>query len=128
VICWRKYKIKNMQLTKNFSRQEFDSKDGAVMPENVLANIRIVAENLQVLRDELGRGIRVNSGYRSPEHNARIGGVKNSHHTHGRAADIVVIGMTPNQVADVIRKLWKEKKMKQGWLKVYSTFVHYDIR
>jgi uncharacterized protein YcbK (DUF882 family) len=128
VICWRKYKIKNMQLTKNFSRQEFDSKDGAVMPENVLANIRIVAENLQVLRDEIGRGIRVNSGYRSPEHNARIGGVKNSHHTHGRAADIVVSGMTPNQVADVIRKLWKEKKMKQGWLKVYSTFVHYDIR
>jgi uncharacterized protein YcbK (DUF882 family) len=128
VICWRKYKIKNMQLTKNFSRQEFDSKDGAVMPENVLANIRIVAENLQVLRDEIGRGIRVNSGYRSPEHNARIGGVKNSHHTHGRAADIVVNGMTPNQLADVIRKLWKEKKMKQGWLKVYSTFVHYDIR
>jgi len=117
-----------MKITNNFSKKEFDSKDGADMPNDVFNNIVEVAKNLQVLRDEVKSPIRINSGYRSPSHNKKVGGVKNSHHIYGRAADIVVSGMMPNQVAKVIDKLWKEGKMKKGWYKVYNSFVHYDIR
>ena len=42
-----------MQLTKNFSRQEFDCKDGTIVPDKFLFNVKEVAENLQALRDYL---------------------------------------------------------------------------
>jgi len=58
--------------------------------------------NLQVIRDEIGKPIKINSGYRSPEHNKSVGGVKNSMHVKGKAADITIQGLTPNQIAAVI--------------------------
>jgi len=117
-----------MKLTKNFSKREFDSKDGAEMPLEILQNIKKLAENLQVLRDELKAPITVNSGYRSPKHNAKIGGAKRSQHLLGNASDIVVDGHTPKEVAVVIEELIREGKMLQGGLKAYDTFTHYDIR
>ena len=116
-----------MKLTKNFSKHEFDSKDGAEMPLEVLQNIKKLAENLQVLRDELKTPITVNSGYRSPKHNAKIG-AKRSQHLLGNASDIVVEGHTPQEVAIVIEELIREGKMVQGCRKAYDTFTHYDIR
>jgi hypothetical protein len=61
-----------MKLTSNFSKSEFDSKDGAEMPDDVLANVKIVAEQLQILRDFLNVSIKINSAYRSPAHNKKI--------------------------------------------------------
>jgi uncharacterized protein YcbK (DUF882 family) len=115
-----------MTLTKNFSLQEFNSKDGSPMPKEVFENIILLANNLQVLRDELKASIKINSGYRSPAHNKKIGGAKNSTHTLGMAADIVVSGYSPKQVADTIERLVKEGKMMTGGLKAYPTFTHYD--
>jgi len=117
-----------MKLTKNFTREEFDSKDGSTMPADVLHNIQKVANQLQALRDDLGRSITINSGYRSQAHNKRIGGVKNSQHTKGTAADIVVSGMKPKDVAKAIETLISRGDMLQGGIGVYPTFVHYDIR
>jgi hypothetical protein len=37
-----------------------------------------------------GGGITVNSGYRTPAHNAKVGGGSNSAHLYGQAADVVV--------------------------------------
>lgn len=117
-----------MILTKNFSKKEFESKDGAEMPDEVFENIKELATNLQVLRDELKAPISINSGYRSPKHNFNIGGVSRSQHLTGKASDIVVDGYTPQEVAIVIEELIKAGKMKQGGLKAYQSFVHYDIR
>jgi len=117
-----------MYITKNFTLQEFQSKDGAPTPQDALANLKVLAANLQVLRDTLNKPIRVTSGYRSPSHNAKVGGVKNSFHLKGMAADIQVAGMTPTEVGMNIVKLWNEGKMKRGWIKIYPNFVHYDIR
>lgn len=44
------------------------------------------------IRREIDRPLIVSSGYRSPAHNARIGGASNSPHIHGRAVDIVCMG------------------------------------
>ena len=117
-----------MILTKNFNKSEFNSKDGAEMPLEVLQNIKELATNLQVLRDELKAPIQINSGYRSPKHNAKIGGAKRSQHLLGTACDIVVSGHTPQEVAIVIEELIRDGKMKHGGLKAYSSFTHYDIR
>ena len=117
-----------MKLTKNFSIAEFQCKSGAQMPDDVRQNIQKLANSLQVLRDYLKRPITINSAYRSPEHNAKIGGVRNSQHVLGRAADITVQGMTTRQVASEIKKLIASGQMLQGGVGVYPTFVHYDIR
>jgi len=117
-----------MRLTTNFSKSEFDSKDGAEMPANVLETVKKLAENLQVLRDYLKAPITVNSGYRSPQHNANVGGAKRSQHLFGTASDIVVRGYSASQVAEAIEYLINEGKMLQGGLKAYKSFTHYDIR
>ena len=61
-------------MTKNFSKSEFDSGCGAEMPLNVYYNMQKVANQLQILRNYLGKPITINSGYRSQEYNAKIGG------------------------------------------------------
>ena len=70
-----------MKLTKNFTRQEFDCKDGTKVPNEFLPNVQELAENLQVLRDYIGESVMITgSGYRTPSHNAKVGGAKNSQH------------------------------------------------
>ena len=68
-------------LTKNFSKSEFDCKDGSEMPSNVLDNVYEQAENLQIIRDFFDSAVTINSAYRSPSHNASVGGAKNSQQT-----------------------------------------------
>tara|TARA_B110000285_G_scaffold135820_1_gene152205 strand:+ start:181 stop:552 length:372 start_codon:yes stop_codon:yes gene_type:complete len=117
-------------MTNNFSLKEFESKDGSKMPSDVYLNIVKLVGQLQFLRDYTGRAITVNSGYRSPEHNAKIGGVKNSQHLLGKAADITIEGLKPAEVNRIINELIDMGLMLQGGLGLYEKkgFVHYDIR
>ena len=118
-------------MTKNFTREEFDCNCNCgvcEMPINVYHNVVKVANQLQVLRDELGKPIHINSAYRSEEYNASIGGVKSSQHIMGRASDIAIKGMTPLEVYNTIERLIENGDMLQGGLGLYDSFVHYDIR
>lgn len=117
-----------MKLTPNFRLDEFQSKDGAPFPEEVIENLRELAANLQVLRDNVQAPITINSGYRSPARNKAVGGAPKSQHLEGKAADIVVSGLSPNRVADIIEGLIRAGLMKNGGLGRYNTFIHYDIR
>jgi len=117
-----------MKLTHNFSLSEFESKDGATTPEDVLRNLQKVAKQLQILRDYVGLPIKVNSGYRSPEHNEKIGGSKNSQHKLGKAADIVIAGLKPSEVYDLVERLIREDVLNIGGLGKYNSFTHIDIR
>jgi uncharacterized protein YcbK (DUF882 family) len=111
-----------------FKVTEFDSKDGAEMPIEILGNVQQLIENLNVIREELGFPLYVNSGYRSPEHNKAIGGSPKSQHLTGKAADLRSNEFTPEEIGQVIQRLIDEKKISEGGLSVYGTFVHYDIR
>ena len=115
-------------MTKNFSKEEFDCNDGSEMPINIYHNMVKVANQLQILRNHLGKPIQINSAWRSEEYNASIGGVKNSHHIMGRAADIVVRDLNPTEVYNTIEELIEKGEILQGGLGLYDTFVHYDIR
>jgi len=116
-----------MKLTENFSKIEFDCNDGSEMPLSVLERVKILAEQLQALRDYLDKPIRINSGYRSPDYNHKIGGAKKSQHKLGNAADIVVNGSTPREIREAIFHLIEEGKMLEGGVGSYSSFTHYDI-
>lgn len=117
-----------MRLTENFNLIEFACKDGTQVPDNLICNVQTLAENLQVLRDHLGEPVRLNSGYRTPTYNKRIGGAKNSQHVLAKAADITVKSKTPRQLATIIEKLIASGKMKQGGIGIYPGFTHYDVR
>jgi uncharacterized protein YcbK (DUF882 family) len=117
-----------MKLSTNFNLEEFASADGKAPSGEVLKNLTEIAKNLEVLRKHIGQPIRVTSGFRSREHNKKIGGATNSFHVLGMAADIQVSKMTPEQVAKAIELLIAEGKMKEGGLGIYRTWVHYDLR
>ena len=76
----------------NFSFNELTKTDTGLdnIPNdmNVLSNICRLAAFLQTIRNELHLPIIVNSAYRSPEVNAKVGGVSSSYHVKGLAADI----------------------------------------
>lgn len=117
-----------MQLTKDFHIDEFACKDGTAVPTHLIPNVRKLAQNLQVIRDEIGKPIYINSGYRTPQHNKKVGGVSSSRHLTAEAGDLRVDGMRAIELHKVILKLIKEKKIHNGGLGLYNYFVHYDVR
>lgn len=116
-----------MQLTKNFNLEEFRCKDGTPVPEELIENVTRLAEQLQVLRDAIGKPINILSGYRTEEHNKKIGGAPNSYHIKAMAADIQVKGMSAQQIQWKLLILIVKRKITAGAVKKYATFVHYDI-
>lgn len=85
-----------MQLTPHFSLHEFTASATArrlgidnTPQEDHIAALRYLCEQLlEPLRNHVGHPIVINSGFRSPRLNAAVGGVKNSQHLRGEAADI----------------------------------------
>lgn len=74
-----------MQLTKDFSTDEMKCPCCGVCD----VTPPLMAK-LQTLRTKWGKPIRVTSGYRCEKHNLAVGGVSDSQHTVGKAADIEV--------------------------------------
>ena len=58
-----------------------------------IANLKRLCGWLEVLRKRAAEPIIINSGYRSPQLNRKIGGAANSNHLTGCACDIRVAGM-----------------------------------
>lgn len=109
-------------LTKNFSRSEFKCKCGKCDANYV--DIRLV-KGVQEMRDNIGKPIIINCATRCPEHNKEVGGVRDSQHIKGRAADIRVVGMSPAQLAKEAEKV---EVFRNGGIGTYNTFVHVDVR
>lgn len=58
-------------------------------PAGAVQNLKTLAAMLEKVRTLLGHPILINSGFRCPEVNARVGGVSNSAHLYGYAADFI---------------------------------------
>jgi len=114
-----------MQLTANFSLHELTKSETALRMgfdntpgEAETEALRLLAEKvLQPVRDHFGKGVKVNSGFRSPESNAAVGGSRTSDHCLGRAADIEIPGV-PN--ADLAQWIMDNLEYTQLILEFYT--------
>ena len=99
-----------MNLSANFSLHEMCKSETALRmgfdntpDEEATENLRLLCEMvLQPVRDHYGKGVKVNSAYRSPESNAAVGGSKTSDHCKGMAADIEIPGVANADLAQFI--------------------------
>ena len=113
---------KNTRLTKNFIYGEFWCR-GIEPPEKYFENIVKLAQNLQLIRDHFKKPVIITSGYRTPEHNKAVGGAKNSQHLYGKAADIKIIGVKPQDIMEAAQEI---TNFKGYGLSKY--FIHLDLR
>ena len=77
------------EMTKSNSHPEVYN----IPSHEAIANLKRLCGWLEELRKRSGTPIRINSGYRSPQLNRKIGGAANSNHLTGCAVDIKVAGM-----------------------------------
>jgi uncharacterized protein YcbK (DUF882 family) len=99
-----------MNLSPNFTLAEMTKSETALRHdmdntpgETEIANLKLLAEKvLQPVRDHFGKGVKVNSGFRHPEVNAKVGGSKTSDHCQGQAADIEIPGVANADLAQWI--------------------------
>ena len=108
----------NTKVAENFTVGEFRSKDGAI---TVILHKQLI-QKLQKLREYTKKPVIVRSGYRTPEHNAAVGGATHSQHMLGTAADIEVAGYTGDQLAALARHF--------GFtgIGIASNWIHVDVR
>jgi len=97
-------------LSRHFSLAEFTRSDTAdrLGDKNTpspphLGNIRVTALGLEQVRALFNKSLTITSGYRNPRVNTAVGGVPNSAHALGLAADIAIHGMTALAVAREIQ-------------------------
>lgn len=113
------------QFTKNFSYDELINSttakrlglDNTPNEQEKEKLRRLAIELLQPIRDAWKSPIIVNSAFRSEKVNAAVGGVKNSQHRLGEAADITIGGRDRNKkLFNFIYKLISQGKIKVGQL------------
>lgn len=103
-----------------FKREEFACKCGCGFDT-------VDAELLEVLEDvrmHFGKAVTVTSGCRCEEHNTAVGGMVNSYHKKGRAADIKVAGTRPSDVQSYLRLTYPDSL----GIGSYNSFTHIDSR
>jgi len=100
-----------MKLTENFTLVEMTKSEAALRnnldntpTQSEVVNLKILCEKvLQPIRNHYGKGVKVNSGFRSKKVNTVIGGSKTSDHCNGQAADIEIPGLPNAELAEWIK-------------------------
>lgn len=114
-----------------------DSIDG--LPPGVEEAIRKMAEVMfEPIRNEWGAGLRVVSGYRTPDKNRRVGGARNSMHVRGLALDLVPVGEDGRFHVEALHaladRMQRDGRIPPGGLGLYlradgsGRFSHVDCR
>jgi uncharacterized protein YcbK (DUF882 family) len=107
------------KITENFRWSEFVCKDGTL---RITEKTFELFQRLQLLRDIIGP-IVINSGYRSPEYNKKVGGTEQSKHMEAEAVDIRWLNKSwpIEQVADIAEGIG-------FYVLVYDWGLHLDVR
>lgn len=120
VKIYSKAKDGTKYISANFRVKEFACNDGSdpifISPELVKV--------LQAIRTHFGRAVIVNSGYRTPAYNKKVGGAAYSQHLYGMGADIYIAGVKPKEVAAFAETLLPNT----GGIGIYANFTHIDVR
>lgn len=111
---------------KYFTPGEFACKCGGKYCNGGVDKVDLhMVKKLDVVREHFGRPVIITSGVRCVQHNKNVGGVSNSQHLLGKAADFIVSGVSPIEVYN-----WCDKNLMtgNGGLGKYSNFTHLDNR
>lgn len=113
------------QLSKYFVSTEFDCHGNGCCTTTEINPLLV--ERLNQIREHFNAPITISSGYRCPTHNRNVGGATGSRHSKGDAADIIVKGHTPREVAQYaesigIKGIGLYETASDGY------FVHIDVR
>ena len=110
---------------KYFKKPEFACKCGKYCdgyPAEIDMDMVKIADEI---RSRIGKPIHINSGLRCKTHNANVGGVSNSQHILGKAADLgCPSGFTPTQMASIAEDVMGYT----GGIGIYSWGIHIDTR
>lgn len=117
---YSKAKEGNVKLSANFKAKEFACNDGS---DPIFISPSLV-EVLQKIRSHFGKAVNINSGYRTPTYNKKVGGATYSQHLYGTAADIRINGVKPKDIAAYAETLLPNT----GGIGIYNNFVHVDVR
>jgi uncharacterized protein YcbK (DUF882 family) len=117
---YSRYSDGEKKVSTNFRVREFACQDGS---DPVFISDKLV-QILQAIRNHFGQPVTINSGYRTVSHNKKVGGAAYSQHIYGTAADIVVAGVKPDDVADYLETIMSTT----GGIGRYKDFVHVDVR
>lgn len=108
-------------ITPNFNRGELIGiTKWETLPGDIRNNLLAITNRLQVLRDLVGKPIKISSGYRTPERNRQIGGAPDSWHVKGGAVDIPR-EFIPNWLLTQLESAWS------GGMGTYDHHIHLDI-
>lgn len=110
------------KLAPNFNLAEFHCKDGTPVPIEYYHKAVLWANILQQLRDLVKSPILVTSAYRTKDHNKKIGGQLRSKHLKLDAVDIIVSGISPDEVAFKIACMQLPIKVLK-----YKNFLHLEF-
>lgn len=106
--------------------RRFTTRKDYNVPDQYLDNASLTLAVFRLIKSRFkGADLTFNSGYRSPQHNAQIGGAPNSQHLYAQAVDI---GCPSSEVAKLfllIDKLIEEGVIPEGQLICYTTFCHF---
>lgn len=109
------------QLSEHFSYEEMRCHCGC---SEFSIDDRLL-EGLEQLRAAAGKPVHINSAFRCQKHNKAVGGCFGSYHCLGKAADVVIDGLTPEQVAAIAEKI---DLFRYGGIGIYNNFTHLDVR
>ena len=111
--------INNIGIAEHFRLSEF----ACPCCKRVMLHPKLLAKLVE-LRKTLERAVYITSGYRCPKYNQKIGGVVNSYHCIGLAADIQVKDISLLDLLEICENInfngigFYEKK----------NFLHLDVR
>ena len=99
------------QLTRNFSLHELTKSETALRydmentpgPTETANLTELAGKVLQPIRDHYAKGVKINSGFRHPDVNAKVGGSRTSDHCKGMAADIEIPGVANAELAEWVK-------------------------
>ena len=99
------------QLTRNFSLHELTKSETALRydmentpgPAETANLTELAGKVLQPIRDHFAKGVKINSGFRHPDVNAKVGGSRTSDHCKGMAADLEIPGVANAELAQWVK-------------------------
>ena len=114
----------NIFVTQNFRLREFACNDGTAVPEHLIPHVRLVAEQLQIVRNYYNKPILITSAYRTPKYNRSVGGATKSMHLLALAVDTKPMWHIS---IDEYYKTMLELTIFKGY-GIGNTFLHTDLR